>query len=373
MFNPPFCPIAGCPSGNGAAPFAYHRHGRYRRACDGVWVQRFRCIVCERAFSTQTFKSNYRYRIPYLHHFLTEMLCSKLSRRQAARSFKVNRKTVERRFVRMAEVCRDFHRSRLAACRDRGGTRGVFQLDELETFEHNRKLKPVTMSVLIERRSYFVVHARAGTLPPRRPLKPREARRLAEIQSTEGRRRSQSRECIQQSFKVLNQVLEPDSAVILQSDRKKTYPIECRRATLGRPLFHKTTSSRKRRDYRNLLFPINHTLAMMRDGMSCLVRRSWAASKTIRGLERHTAIWMACRNYVRGVTIKTKTTPAQAAGVSARRWSLKDLLRWRWPGRMLSRRSHTQGGQIQSCATTIGTGRDQVLSTPPGPTVTTNA
>lgn len=262
------------------------------------------------------------------------MLCSKLSRRQAARSFKVNRKTIERRFARMAEVSADFHHSKLTACRKRGGTVGVFQLDELETFEHNRKLKPITMSVLIERKSYFVVHMRAGSLPARRPLKPGEAKRLTEIQQAEGPRRSQSRVCIRQSFETLNQLLAPESPVFLQSDMKRSYPTECRRATPGRPFVHRTTSSRKRRDYRNLLFPINHTLAMMRDGMSCLVRRSWAACKSIRGLERHAAIWTVNRNYVRGVTNKTKTTPAQAAGVCSQRWLLKDVLRWRWPSRM---------------------------------------
>ena len=334
MFLPPFCPHIGCPSEFEEIPFRYHLHGRYRRGCDGAWVRRFRCLVCERTFSTQSFKSNYRYRIPFLHHLLTQTLCSKVTRRQAARIFSVNRKSVERRFIRMSEVSADFHASQLKKCRDRGGVRGVFQLDELETFEHNRKLKPVTMAVLIERKSYFVVHTRAGTLPARKPLKPREEERLSEIQITEGKRRSQSRACLQQSFEALNQLLAPDAAVIFQSDMKRTYPSECRRATWGRPFFHKTTSSRKRRDYRNLLFPINHTLAMMRDGMSCLVRRSWAACKSIRGLEMHAAIWTAYRNYVRGVTIKTKTTPAQAAGVCARRWSHKELLRWRWPSRM---------------------------------------
>lgn len=334
MFQPPFCPIAACPSENKGVQFQYQRFGRYRRACDGAWVQRFRCVVCERGFSTQTFKSNYRYRIPFLHHHLVHSLCSRVSRRQAARVFSVNRKTIERRFNRMAEVGSDFHLAQLQGCRARGGITGVFQLDELETFEHNRKLKPVTMSVLIDRRTYFVVHSRAGSLPPRRPLKPWQSKRLAKIEAKEGKRRSQSRACIRQSFEALNQLLAPEAPVILQSDRKRTYPTECRRATRGRTFIHRTTSSRIRRNYQNLLFPINHTFAMMRYGISGLVRRSWTAFKTMRGLERHAAIWIAYRNYVLGVTNKTKTTPAEAAGICEGRWSLKSLFRWRWPSRM---------------------------------------
>lgn len=334
MFHPPFCPRFGCPSAIAELPFHFRRSGSFRRKCDGRSVQRFRCLACGRGFSTQTFKTNYRYRKPFLHHTLAFALCSKVTRRQAARLLGVNRKTVERRFRRMARVARDFHFAKLEQRHQHGGITGVFQLDELETFEHNRKLKPVTMSVLIERKSYFVVHAKAGTLPPRRPLRAAEAERLKEIEAKEGKRRSESRLCIGASFQALDRILSPDAPVHLQSDLKRTYPTECRRATPDRPFLHNTTSSRKRRDYRNLLFPINHTLAMMRDGMSCLVRRSWAAAKRVSGLQRHAWIWIAYRNYVRGVTIKTKNTPAQSAGVCRERWLLRDVLRWRWPRQM---------------------------------------
>jgi transposase-like protein len=239
LFQPPFCPHADCPTSTEGAPFRFHRHGRYRPACDGAWIQRFRCLVCERAFGTQTFKSNYRYRIPFLHHLLIPALCSKVTRRQAARIFEVNQKTVERRFVRMAEVSADFHRAQLQG----RGVRGV---------------------------------------PLSGPLR--------------------------------NQA--------------------------------QTNRATKRLARKYVISPSRNTLAKMRDGMSCLVWGNWAACKTKRGLERHTAIWAANRNYVRSLTNKTKTTPAQAAGVCAQRWSQRDLLRWRWPSRMLAMETDPQAGQI---------------------------
>ena len=55
------------------------------------------------------------------------------------------------------------------------------------------------------------------------------------------------------------------------------------------------------------------------------------AAKKIKGLQRHAWLWTAYRNYVRGVTVKTRTTPAQSAGVCDQRWQLKEVLRWRWP------------------------------------------
>ncbi len=90
------------------------------------------------------------------------------------------------------------------------------------------------------------------------------------------------------------------------------------------------TSSKAKRDYSNPLFPINHTLAMARDGISRLVRRSWAASKLRERLEWHAWIWAAWRNYVRAITNQApKVTPAMAAGVTGKRWSVAKVCAWR--------------------------------------------
>ncbi len=259
------------------------------------------------------------------------LLCSKVTRRQAARILGVNRKTVERRFKRLSRVAHDFHFAALDRCRDRGGIRGIFQLDELETFEHNRRIKPVTLAVTIERHSYFVLGAYAGKMASRGRLNPQYRRRKLEIEQVEGKRRSESRRVVCKSFEHLNRYLDPRAAVFLQSDKKKSYPVELQRACRGRFRKHEVTSSKALRDYNNPLFPINHTLAMMRDGLSCLVRRNWAASKKKSGLQRHCWIWIAWRNYVRGITASTKTTPAEGLGVSAGAFEMKEIYRWRWP------------------------------------------
>lgn len=331
MFQPPHCPNHRCPSETSQRPFRHRRCGYYKRKCDGRRIPRFQCLTCFRGFSSQTFRGNYRYRLPTLHHQLIGHLVSKVTRRQAARLLEVNRKTVERRFTRLSQIAHDFHFSRLISKRNRGGVRGCFQLDELETFEHNRRIKPVTLAVTMERHSYFVLGAYAGSMASRGRLNVRYQKRKFEIEAVEGKRRSQSRQVIRTSFQQLNKYLAPEASVFLQSDRKKTYPVEFQRAFPDRLLRHEVTSSKALRSYENPLFPINHTLAMMRDGLSCLVRRSWAAPKKKSGLVRHCWIWIAWRNYVRGVTNRTKTTPAQALGVNARAVKIKDIYKWRWP------------------------------------------
>ena len=77
---------------------------------------------------------------------------------------------------------------------------------------------------------------------------------------------------------------------------------------------------------------IDHTLAMMRDGISRLVRRTWAASKLRARLERHAWIWAVWRNYVRGVTNRAPaTSPAMAIGVEEKRWRMGEICAWKVP------------------------------------------
>jgi hypothetical protein len=93
---------------------------------------------------------------------------------------------------------------------------------------------------------------------------------------------------------------------------------------------HVQHSSTAPRDFGNPLFPINHTLAMLRDGLSRLVRRSWGASKQRAWLDRHAWVWVAYRNYIRGITNRAWfTTPAMALGVVARRYSKSTFFEWR--------------------------------------------
>jgi hypothetical protein len=98
----------------------------------------------------------------------------------------------------------------------------------------------------------------------------------------------------------------------------------------GSRLAHERHSSKTKRDYANPLFPINHTLAMMRDGISRLVRRNWGASKLRARLEMHAWIWTVWRNYVRGITNEAPhVTPARVLGVENQRWLPSEIGAWR--------------------------------------------
>ena len=329
-FQPRACPRPNCPSHSSG-----HRRwclkGHFTRDCDGRTVQRFLCLECRRTFSTQTFRVDYRLRKPQLNHGLFGPFVSKVTHRQAARVLGCSRATVAHRLRLLGEHCKSFHLARLARATKDRGLFGTFQLDELETFEHSRRLAPVTVPVLIERSSYFVVSLETAPLPCRGRLSESDRRRKQERERVHGVRKSGSRRAVAKCLEALATFHGVSDVVEVQTDRKTTYA-SLLRHQFGSRLVHRRYSSTDKRDYENPLFPINHTLAIMRDGISRLVRRTWAASKLRERLERHAWIWIAWRNYVRGITNDAPgTSPAMAIGIESGKWTVARMCAWKVP------------------------------------------
>ncbi|KAA3610788.1 MAG: IS1 family transposase [Planctomycetota bacterium] len=328
-FQPPHCPWDACPSRTDSVPFRFQKRGFYcgrqqRR------IQRFWCHGCRRSFSSQSFKFHYRLKYGRLHLDFWPLVVSKVTLRQSARMLGVDRRTLADRLFRMGEHARRFHRLRLQEVAARGGLPGVFQLDELETFETDRRLQPVTVPVLIHRAKYFVVHLTAGTLPCRGSLPPRLRKKKEEREKLFGKRRSQSRQGVEACLQTLKEVLPPKLPAVLQSDRKKIYPSVLKSVFGAAGFQHLQECSKRKRDRGNPLFPINHTLAQMRDNLSRLVRRNWAHSKKRSWLRLHMWLWLLWRNYVRPITAEGEPpTPGMLLGVTSKRWTAKELFRWR--------------------------------------------
>lgn len=320
-FQPRFCPRPDCPSHSGSA-FCYRRRGVFQRLCDRRVVPRFLCLACGHGFSLQSFRVDYRLKRPeLLPRFFADRV-SKVTHRQSARIQACSRATEERHFRRLAAHCQDFHSAQLLRALLHGGLGQTFLLDELETYEHHRLRKPVTVPVLIEHESGFVVDARVGTLASRE-------RSSEKPRPTAGVRRSQSRRVVQEALQRLFDFAPKDRKIWMRTDHKPSYAVLLRRR-FGRRCVHEQTSSRRRRDLWNPLWPINHTLARLRDGVSRLVRETWAAAKLRGWLAGHIAIWICFRNYVRGRTNRLHwLTPAMALGLDQRRWSVRHLLQWR--------------------------------------------
>lgn len=336
-FVPPRCPFSSCLAhlpGKSPGSFDYRRRGSYRRSLDGLVVQRFECGTCLRSFSSQTFRLDYRLRRPDTLLPVFTALHSKTTLRKTARNLGLGRAHVARRIRRLAEHGREYHALRLACIAASGGRGTSFQFDELETYECHRKLKPLTACVLIERQTGFIASIEVGTLAARGRRTPKEEETRQRYEEQEGPRRSQSWQVVQKTAATIARIAKAGAHVLVTTDRKSSYA-KALQKSLGKRLVHERISGRAERGAGSQLFPINHTLARLRDLVSRLVRQTWAASKKRSWLVQHLAVLVGFRNYVDGwrsePAARQKTSAARELGATTRKLKMAEYLVWMDP------------------------------------------
>lgn len=326
MFNPPRCPIEWCGAVSTKDEPFFQRWGSYAVMCKGCRIPRFRCRECKRTFSTQTFRMDYREKRPDLNVEIVKRFCSRAGLRQTSFVLRISLKTVIKKLKKIGEHLGRLHEHLMGKFQSGRS----FQLDELETFETDRIERPVTMPVLIERRTFFIVGSLAGTLPPRRIKKRTKAkpakRALDLIQLKE--RKNESSKVVRAVLERLRAHLSPGARLTLETDQKKTYPKIAREVFESFDLRHLAFPGSKPKTNRNPLFRINLTLGMLRDGMSRLTRRSWLVSKIKENLDHHANFYIVYRNYHRMLTNEVMMPPAVALGFLPRRLEWDEMVGW---------------------------------------------
>ena len=314
--NPPACPYRSCAYHRAAPPGFFRLYGFYRSRGYPGGIRRFRCRSCQRSFSMRRFSVEFRLHRPDLTPFVIHQLVSCVSVRQSARAGLLGRAAIERRLDRFGR-----HGDRLLARASRRSEPlgGQFQLDEAESFEGSRRARPVTIPVLIHSESRFMIATRVGALAPRP-----SARKPAGAV----RRTSESSAVVRACLRRLVRFAQRGSE--LASDQKPSYRAILREIDRGGKLHHLRYSSKLPRGRGSPLFDINHTLAMLRDGIAKLRRQTWCHAKKRKRLQLHLALYALWRNFQRKRFNRDRNhTPAQFARVSDRRWSYRELVRWR--------------------------------------------
>jgi hypothetical protein len=204
----------------------------------------------------------------------------------------------------------------------------TYQLDEEETYE-TASIRPVTMPVLIERQTWFVVATTTGAI--RRLARQGTGRRRRQDQEDmrRGRRADESRSCVRKVLELLQEKV-PTGNVTLQSDEKSSYRTLAK-AVFGDRLEHQTTPGKRLRTTSNPLFPINTTMAMTRDNCGRLRRRSWLVSKDRRFLALQLLVFTVYRNYMRRRFNRDgrHETAAVLLGLLPRQLQGHEVLSWR--------------------------------------------
>src|SRR6185295_16614544 len=178
-----------CPQHLRPDPHGLRRHGHYWAKCRPHPIPRFRCRVCRRTFSRQTFRMDFRDHRPDLNARLFQLLASGLGLRQSSRNLHLSLRCTELKFRKIARHLRRLNlnlRSKLPGS-------ASFQLDEFETFEGRRNTRPLSIPMLIEKKTQFIVWAESATIRPRGTMTKARRAALAEDEARFGRRRDCSR------------------------------------------------------------------------------------------------------------------------------------------------------------------------------------
>jgi transposase-like protein len=330
-FTPPRCPNRACIRHRDPVPGFCQRRGAYRPKCRSDAIPRFRCKTCRKGFSYQTFRGDYRDHRPECNRRLFWMLISGAGLRQSGRELDLDVHAVQRKFRKMGRLMRRLNRNLLLQLPDDC----TYLLDELETFE-DISICPVTVPVLIEKRSKLVVATGAASIRRMARRGSRRQRRLQRYEQKHGRRRDRGRQCVARVLRRWQQLLAGRKATLV-TDRKGLY------ATLTKRLFggqvsHQQHSSRLPRTILNPLFSINLTEAMLRDNCGRLRRRSWLVSKKARYLRLQLELFTAYRNWIRRRTNldAADQTPGVVLRLVKRQLAVDEVLAWRQDWRELT-------------------------------------
>ena len=263
--------------------------GHFTRKSDQKRIQRFRCRACKRTFSEASFSLCYYQKKRHLNGPFYELLVSGLSQRRLAKVFRINRKTVVRRFLFLGLYAYDYL---LLTNKDHPKAHLV-QFDDLETFEHT-KCKPLSVTMAVEEGSRRILGFRVARMPAKGLLAKISRKKY-------GRRKDERPRAREELFTELKNSVEADA--LFKSDQnphygaalKKHFPKAKHVTYKGQRGCVVGQGELKAGGY-DPLFSLNHSFAMTRANINRLFRRTWCTTKLPERLSLHFALYALYHN-----------------------------------------------------------------------------
>ncbi len=265
------------------------RDGFFFRADDSKSIQRLKCKVCGKKFSTATSKCTYRQKKRRINATVRRGFASNLCPRDIAEMVGVHVNTIAARLVWQAKLSREKNKQFLVDYIEQHGPIKTVQFDDLITFEHT-KCKPLTVPVAVIDGVRIPIGFRVASIPAFGHLAAISRKRY-------GKRSDHSRSARRALFDELTKILPADvhfktdghehyATLIKQYFPEGSHSVykSSRGAVVGQGELKKTTF--------DPLFSINHTFATMRAKVNRLNRRTWCTTKKAERLADHLDIFI---------------------------------------------------------------------------------
>jgi hypothetical protein len=252
-------------------------------------VQRFRCRSCRKTCSRATFSRWFRHKKRLKNEQLRRHFASSGTIRRAARTFSLNRKTVERKLMALGFEAE----AKLRIENEIRPKVRVVEFDDMETFQHTKR-KPLSITLAVSKRTRRILGLEVSTIPARGPLAEKSRKKYGH--RPDGRSAARAR-----LFHGLRHVIHENA--LIKSDQNPHYPADVARffpnathATfLGRRPAATGQGELKKGRF-DPLFALNHTCAMFRANVSRLARKTWVTTKRIDRLRAHLFIYADYHN-----------------------------------------------------------------------------
>ncbi|MFT5283930.1 MAG: transposase-like protein [Planctomycetota bacterium] len=345
MFIPHCCPNHICPEHSDPMPDFFLRHGSYNPKCRPHPVPRFICKTCKRSFSRQTFRADYCDNKPHLNAELFMLVASGIGIRQSSRKTGLSLRCTE---LKLRKIGRHLRRLNLNL-QGQLESEARLHFHELETYEGQRNTRPLSVPVLIETDSRFIIWAESAPIRPRGKMTKKRLNAIKESEIQHGTRKDLSMRSVKRTLQRGADLLNNSLKVIFYTDEKSSYPSAATTKIGKHRLVHLQTNSKLVRATFNPLFRINHEEVVMRDLMGRLRRESWLVSKKRRYLDIALQVHIAYRNLVRRRFNKDEGSPAQLLGFLPRRLKPTEVLSWRQDWRERSIHPLSKVGDTVDC------------------------
>jgi transposase-like protein len=264
------------------------RFGSYYRTSDGRWIQRFRCMGCKKNFSAATFHPCYRQKKRHKNEILRRLFSSLISQRRAARTLKLNRTTVTRKFLFLsARGELSFHLKNCEAPKAQ-----EIEFDDMESFEHT-KCKPLSITLAVEAKTRRILGIEVSAMKAK-GLLVKKAKKY-------GKRRDGRTEARRRLFEKIRPLMADDC--LIKSDMNPHYEKDVREF-FPRSRYRRFKGQRGslsgqgelKKVRFDPLFSLNHTCAMLRANVNRLLRKTWCTTKRADRLRAHLMLYADYHN-----------------------------------------------------------------------------
>ena len=322
--------------------FRFKRKGT-RRLLDGTVRRRFLCLECGKNFSSSIFDLNYR--LQKRGHISSRIFFGVVHNRSnlsLARELSISEHCVRLRIRRMARIGLMKHAEYLSKV----NLEEELAYDGLEAFAYSQ-YEPCNINQVLGAESLFTYVFNFAPMNRKGRMSERQRDYLKVKEQESGRFdpkaiRRATLEVVRELLRIRDRH-KKGGALTLRSDEHFQY-----RRALNRDLSpedrnritHRTVNSKECRNYKNILFSVNHLDMLIRRKVAAFTRETICFSKKPSALMEKYILYICYKNYMRPAFTKKQKrdldanikSPAMRLGLEGRLLNFGDLFYLRYPG-----------------------------------------